>query len=231
MLDKSKIYIAPSILSADFSRLAEEIKDVESCGADMIHIDVMDGIFVPNITIGPPVIKSLRKTTRLPFDVHLMIEEPNRYIDNFAEAGSDIITVHLEASKHLNRTIQNIKEASKKFDKKSTGRTFDKILCGVSLNPHTPVSLIEEIVDEIDLLLIMTVNPGFGGQKFIDSMFNKISKANKFLRDKEILIEVDGGVSDKNAKRLIESGVAILVAGNYLFSAQDKKEAISKLRG
>ncbi|MGB9599361.1 MAG: ribulose-phosphate 3-epimerase [Myxococcota bacterium] len=231
MLSKNKVYIAPSILSADFSRLSDEIKDVESSGVDIIHIDVMDGIFVPNITIGPQIIKSLRKITRLPFDVHLMIENPDRYIDDFAIAGSDIITVHLEASRHLHRTIQKIKEASDRFNRELSNRSFDKILCGVSINPHTPISAIEEIINEIDLLLIMTVNPGFGGQKFIDSMINKISKANQLLGRTEVLIEVDGGVNDMNAKSLIENGVQILVAGNYIFSAKDRREAIKRLRG
>ncbi len=231
MLKKNKIYVAPSILSADFSKLGEEIRDVESCGADIIHIDVMDGHFVPNITIGPSVIKSLRKTTRLPFDVHLMIEEPDRYIDDFALSGSDIITVHEETTRHLHRTLQKIREASSKFPMEKTGRVFKDILCGVSVNPHRPLCAIEEIVKETDLLLIMTVNPGFGGQKFIEETMDKIKKANNMLKNLKTVIEVDGGVNRENAGRLIQNGVNILVAGNYIFSAKNRKSAIKSLRG
>ncbi len=230
MLSKKRVYIAPSILSADFSKLAEEIKDVERCGADIIHIDVMDGHFVPNITIGPSVIKSIRKVTKLPFDVHLMIEDPERYIDDFASVGSDIITIHEEASTHLHRTIQKIKEASIKYTAKNTGRTFNDILCGVAINPHRPLCSVEEIISEIDLLLIMTVNPGFGGQKFIEGIFPKITRARQMVKNKNFIIEVDGGINDINAKRLIRSGVRILVAGNFIFSAKDRKKTINSLR-
>lgn len=231
MLNKNKIYIAPSILSADFSKLGKEIKDVEKCGADIIHIDVMDGHFVPNITIGPTVINSIRKSTRLPFDVHLMIETPDKYIDDFALAGADIITVHEEASLHLHRTLQKIREATEKFPHNKTGRVFKNILCGVSINPHRPLCAIQEIIKDIDLLLIMTVNPGFGGQRFIENTMQKIKNAKNILRNHNVIIEVDGGVNNENAKKLIKNGVNILVAGSYIFSAKDRKYAIQSLRG
>lgn len=231
MLNKNKIYIAPSILSADFSRLGDETRSVKEAGGDIIHIDVMDGRFVPNITIGPPVVRSIRNIVDLPFDVHLMVEEPERYIEDFTLAGADIITVHLEASKHLNRIFQKIREVSVKYPPTTTGRRFDNILIGVSLNPHTPISLIEEIIPDIDLLLIMTVNPGLGGQRFIESTISKIKKANKMLKDSGTIIEVDGGVTDKNARLLIKNGARILVAGNYIFNSNDKSKAIRSLRG
>lgn len=231
MLNKNKIYIAPSILSADFSRLGDETRSVKEAGGDIIHIDVMDGRFVPNITIGPPVVRSIRNIVDLPFDVHLMVEEPERYIEDFTLAGADIITVHLEASKHLNRIFQKIREVSVKHPPTTTGRRFDNILIGVSLNPHTPISLIEEIIPDIDLLLIMTVNPGFGGQRFIESTISKIKKANKMLKDSRTIIEVDGGVTDKNARLLIKNGARILVSGNYIFNSNDKSKAIRGLRG
>jgi len=231
VLKKGKTYIAPSILSADFSRLGEEIEDVKASGADLIHIDVMDGHFVPNITIGPLVVKSLRKSTTLPLDVHLMIENPDAYIEDFIKAGSDIITVHEEASRHLNRTIQKIREASRIYDRISTGRRFNNVLCGVSLNPHTPLCSLEEIVNDIDLVLIMTVNPGFGGQEFIKTMYDKIKRTKKLINGQNILIEVDGGVNGENADKILKSGADILVSGNYIFKSENRIKAIKSLRG
>ena len=211
--------IAPSILSADFSRLGEEIKAVEKAGADLIHVDVMDGHYVPNITIGPGVVSSLRKTTGLPFDVHLMIEDPDRYIDAFADAGSNILTVHAEAVIHLHRTVQAIKGKGLK--------------AGVSLNPSTPLSCIEEILPDIDLLLIMTVNPGFGGQKFIAGMLPKIRKAREIAKTRGLglSIEVDGGVTAENIGTLAEAGADIFVAGAAIFGSPPYAETIGKMKG
>ena len=213
-----KKQIAPSILSADFSRLGEEIKAVEKAGADLIHVDVMDGHYVPNITIGPGVVASLRKTTGLPFDVHLMIEEPDRYIDAFAEAGSDIVTVHAEAVIHLHRTVHYIK-----------GRG---IKAGVSLNPSTPLSCIEEILPDIDLLLIMTVNPGFGGQTFIPGTLPKIRKAREQVRSLGLAtaIEVDGGVTPDNIGSLAEAGADIFVAGAAIFGSPSYADTIARMK-
>jgi len=199
--------IAPSILSADFSRLGEEIAAVEIAGADWVHIDVMDGHFVPNITIGPPVVRSLRKVTRLPFDVHLMIEKPESYLDAFIDAGCNILTVHLEAASHLHRTIHYIKERG--------------ILAGVSVNPATPLSLLEDILPDLDLLLIMTVNPGFGGQQFIANMLPKIRKAKEMISTvaPHVVIEVDGGINLDNISTVAQAGADILVAGSAVFSS------------
>ena len=210
--------IAPSILSADGSRLAEEIAAVEKAGADWIHIDVMDGHFVPNITIGPAIIAALRKTTRLPFDVHLMIENPETYIESFATAGADIITVHVEAANHLHRTVDLIKKYGKK--------------AGVSLNPATPLTQIEEILADIDLLLIMTVNPGFGGQQFIKNTLPKIAKASQLLSalPNKPFLEVDGGVNLKNIKSIARAGAQVMVAGNSIFSTSDYKKTITELK-
>ncbi|OPY86359.1 MAG: Ribulose-phosphate 3-epimerase [Syntrophaceae bacterium PtaU1.Bin231] len=214
-----KKQIAPSILSADFSRLGEEIRAVEKAGADLIHVDVMDGHYVPNITIGPGVVASLRKTTSLPFDVHLMIEEPDRYIDAFVEAGSDIVTVHAEAVIHLHRTVHYIKGKG--------------IKAGVSLNPSTPLSCIEEILPDIDVLLIMTVNPGFGGQKFITGMLPKIRRARELARSRglEPAIEVDGGVTTENIGSLAEAGADIFVAGAAVFGSPSYSETIARMKG
>jgi len=222
---KKIVKIAPSILSADFARLGEELKAVEKAGADLIHIDVMDGHFVPNITYGTLIVSACRRSTGLPLDVHLMIDNPERYIEDFAEAGADFITVHEEACIHLHRTIQEIRMAGQKV-----GR---RILAGVSLNPATPLISITEILRDIDLILIMSVNPGFGAQKFIESSLDKIHQARKMI-DKfnpPPLIEVDGGVNDKTAPRLIKAGVDILVAGNAVFKSKDYKKAIRVLRG
>jgi len=210
--------IAPSILSADGSRFGEEIAAVEAAGADMIHIDVMDGHFVPNLTLGPGLVASLRKTTRLPLDVHLMIENPERYIEAFAKAGSDRITVHAEASVHLHRTIAMIREHG--------------VRPGVSLNPATPLILVEPILSDIDLLLIMTVNPGFGGQKFIGGMLPKISLAKEMINAvaPAVLLEVDGGVTLKNIRSIANAGADILVAGALVFESSNYAETISAMR-
>lgn len=214
----SKIKISPSILSADFANLGEEVVKLEKAGADYIHIDVMDGSFVPNITIGDCVIKSLRKLTTTPFDVHLMIENPDHHIKNFAEAGSDIITIHAEASTHLDRSLSFIKSYNKKV--------------GVSIVPSTHENCIDYIIDKVDLILIMTVNPGFGGQSFIESQLKKISNIRKKIINsgKNIELEVDGGVNEKTAKSVINAGADVLVSGSYIFSSDCYKSAISKLR-
>lgn len=210
--------IAPSILSADGSKLGAEIAAVEAAGADMIHIDVMDGHFVPNLTLGPGLIASLRKTTRLPFDVHLMIENPERYIKAFAKAGCDRITVHVEATVHLHRTIAMIREHG--------------VRPGVSLNPATPLILVEPILHDIDLLLIMTVNPGFGGQKFIGGMLPKIALAKKMINAvaPEVLLEVDGGVTLKNIRSIADAGADILVAGASIFESSNYAETIRAMQ-
>jgi len=210
--------IAPSILSADFSRLGEEIKAVEKAGADLIHVDVMDGHYVPNITIGPGVVASLRKTTKLPFDVHLMIEAPDRYIDAFVDAGSNIVTVHAEAVTHLHRTVQYIKAKGAR--------------AGVSLNPSTPLACIEEILPDIDLLLIMTVNPGFGGQKFIPGTLPKIRKARELAqaRGLKMAIEVDGGVTVENIGTLSDAGADIFVAGAAVFGSPSYDDTIARMK-
>lgn len=210
--------IAPSILSADGSRLGEEIAAVEKAGADWIHIDVMDGRFVPNITMGPAIISALRKTTKLPFDVHLMIKNPENYIESFAAAGADIITVHVEAVKHLHRAIDIIKKSGKKS--------------GVSLNPATPLTQVEEILPDIDLLLIMTVNPGFGGQQFIKTTLPKIAKASQMLTalPHKPLLEVDGGVNLKNIAGIAQVGANVLVAGAAIFGTKDYQKTITALK-
>ena len=216
--ENPEVIIAPSILSADFGRLNDEVKAVEQAGADWIHVDVMDGHFVPNITIGPDVVESVRKATELPLDVHLMIENADSYIKDFANAGSDIITVHVEACPHLNSTIQLIKE--------------QKVRAGVVLNPATPLSSIEEILHEIDMVLLMCVNPGFGGQSFISSMLDKIQNLNDVMSHYEhpIELEVDGGIKSENAGDIKEAGASVLVAGSAIFNANDYKKAIKSLR-
>lgn len=210
--------IAPSILSADFGRLAEEVKCAEQAGADMIHIDVMDGCFVPNITIGPLILEAVKKATRLPLDVHLMIVQPEKYIENFVKAGADILTVHVEACPHLHRTVWQIKESG--------------IRAGISLNPATSLSSIEEIIHDIDLILIMSVNPGFGGQQFIPSMLDKINRAKKMILSNKLqtLIEVDGGVKLENAKKIVQAGADILVMGSAFFEQKDYKIFMKQLR-
>ena len=200
-----KIQISPSILSADFSQLGNEIKRLEEGGADMIHVDVMDGHFVPNLTIGPPVIKNLRKHTKLFFDVHLMISPVHKYIKNYADAGADIITIHPEATENLENSINHIKELNKK--------------AGVSLNPDTKISIISELLEKIDLVLIMSVFPGFGGQKFMPEVVEKIKNLKNIQKEKELSfdIEVDGGINFSNSKIVIEAGANILVSGTTIF--------------
>jgi len=215
-----KIKVAPSILSADFSRLGEEIKAVEAAGADIIHVDVMDGHFVPNITIGPLIVAAARRATRLPLDVHLMITNPEVYIDEFAKAGADYITVHVETAFHLNRLVQSIRE-------------HKGVKAGVSLNPATPLSSLDCILPDIDLVLIMSVNPGFGGQSFISSAMDKIRQLRKRIDDPglKVEIEVDGGVKPDNAAEIIRAGADILVAGSAVFGTRDYAAAIQGIRG
>lgn len=211
------IQIAPSILSADFMRLGEEIHAAEEAGADLLHIDIMDGHFVPNITIGPAVVAAIRKITKLPLDVHLMIEDPDRYLPDFADAGADYLTVHAEASVHLHRTVQWIREKG--------------IKAGVSINPATPVSQLESIIADIDLVLLMSVNPGFGGQKFIPATMEKIKKVKEMIRaaGSRAVIEVDGGVKPENAKVIADAGADILVMGSAFFESGDYKQNMEKL--
>lgn len=209
--------VAPSILSADFGRLAEEIRSVES--ADWIHVDVMDGRFVPNITIGPVVVEAARRATKLPLDVHLMIVEPEKYLEDFRRAGADWITVHAEACTHLDRSIQAIKQTGAR--------------AGVSLNPHTPESVLDYVLDVCDLVLLMTVNPGFGGQSLIERVFPKIERVRKEIdrRGLATLLEVDGGVKPSNARRFVDAGAHVLVAGSAVFGAPDRAAAIAAIRG
>lgn len=210
--------ISPSILASDFSRLAEEVSSIENAGADLVHIDVMDGMFVSNITLGAPVIKCLKGKTTLPFDVHLMIEEPIRYIDDFAKAGADIITFHIEATKDIAGTIAKIKENGCK--------------AAISLKPATPAEVVFPYLDELYMVLVMTVEPGFGGQSFMQGMMPKV-KAIREEADKkglDLRIQVDGGIDDKTVSQATENGADVLVAGSYVFKATDRKEAIRKLR-
>lgn len=206
------IKISPSILSADFSNLEKEVTALEDAGADMIHIDVMDGHFVPNLTFGPPVIKALRKHTKLPFDVHLMIETPEKYIKDYVEAGADIITIHPEATIHLDRTINEIKKYGAK--------------AGISLLPTTSITPLEYTIDNIDLILVMTVNPGFGGQKFINNQLMKIEIIASIIEDTNtnIMLAVDGGINDKTAKLCIDAGADMLISGSFIFNGDYKKQ-------
>ncbi len=210
------IKIAPSILSADFGRLGKEVKRLEDFGADWIHVDVMDGVFVPNITIGPCVIRSIRRFTGLPFDVHLMIMEPEKYIGVFADAGSDIITIHLEATKDVSGTLKKIREHGKRT--------------GLSINPATPLSEVLPFIGDLDLLLIMTVNPGFGGQSFISSCLSKIREARQYAKDNgiDIDIEVDGGINAETGKKCVEAGANVLAAGNALFGNPDMRSEMAQ---
>ena len=212
------IKIAPSILSADFSKLAEDIKVVEEAGCDLLHIDVMDGHFVPNITLGPPIVKSLKGKTTMPFDVHLMIENPDKYISDFIDAGADIITVHSEACIHLHRTIQNIKALGVK--------------AAVSLNPATSLTDIEYVLEDLDMVLIMTVNPGFGGQSFIPNMLTKIKELKKMIDEKNLNVDVqvDGGIGPDNIHLVTEAGANIIVAGSAIFNSKNIKATVAQMR-
>jgi ribulose-phosphate 3-epimerase len=217
---QQKIKVAPSILSADFSRLGDEIRAVDAAGADIIHVDVMDGHFVPNITIGPMIVRAAREVTKLPLDVHLMITNPELYIADFAQAGADYITVHVETAFHLNRLVQSIKE-------------HKGIKAAVSLNPATSLSSLDYILEDLDMVLIMSVNPGFGGQAFIPSTLDKISTLRKLIdqRGLKTKIEVDGGVKPDNAAEIIKAGADILVAGSAIFGMKDYAAAIRGIRG
>jgi len=212
------ILIAPSILAADFARLADEVAAVERAGADFLHIDVMDGHFVPNLTIGPPIVAALRKVTKLPLDVHLMITNADAFIAEFAEAGANYLTVHVEACPHLHRTVQSIKERGVK--------------AGVTLNPATSLNTIEEILPEVDMVLIMSVNPGFGGQKFITSCLRKISSARAMIdrAESHALLEVDGGMKIDNVAQVLSAGADVLVAGSAIFSSQNYAATIAAMR-
>jgi ribulose-phosphate 3-epimerase len=214
----NRVRIAPSILSADFGRLAEEVKAIEAAGADYVHVDVMDGRFVPNITIGPLVVEAVKRATTLPLDVHLMIVEPEKYVDEFAKAGANIITVHQETCPHLHRTLQQIRNAGAKPS--------------VVLNPSTPLSAIEEVLGEVHQVLLMSVNPGFGGQAFIPATVDKVKRLRAMLdaRGLSVDIEVDGGINPTTAKQVVAAGANVLVAGNAVFKAKDYREAIAALR-
>lgn len=212
------VKIAPSILSADFSRLGEQVTNLEDSGADVIHLDVMDGKFVPNITFGAPVIKSIRSYTKLPFDVHLMIEEPSRYIEDFVKAGADIITIHYEAERHIDRTINRIKELGAR--------------ASIALNPGTPVSSIKDLISYLDMVLIMSVNPGFGGQKYIKYASSKIREVKQLseINNSNLLIEVDGGIDVFTINEVVNCGANVIVAGSAVFKENKIKENIQALR-
>lgn len=213
------VRIAPSILSADFMRLGDEIKAAEAAGADMLHLDIMDGHFVPNITIGPGVVEAVRKVTSLPLDVHLMIENPDKFVGDFVKAGADYITVHAEASVHMHRTVQLIKE--------------NGVKAGVSINPATPLWSLDDILADLDMALLMSVNPGFGGQAFIPFVLDKVKALKGIIKEKglNVLIEVDGGVKPDNAKEVASAGADILVMGSAFFNSEDYGVLMKKLRG
>ena len=212
------IKLAPSILSADFARLLEDVKKVEKAGCEYLHIDVMDGHFVPNITLGPAIVKSLRRDVNMVFDTHLMIDNPDDYIKDFVDAGSDLIVVHAEACRHLHRTIQNIKSYN--------------VNVGVALNPATSIESIKHIIEDVDMVLIMTVNPGFGGQSFIESMLEKIKELKQLIDDKNLNvdIQVDGGIKPDNIHKVVEAGANIIVAGSAIFNSENIEETVSLMR-
>ena len=212
------IKLAPSILSADFAKLLEDVKKVEKAGCEYLHIDVMDGHFVPNITLGPGIVKSLRKDVNMVFDTHLMIENPDNYIKDFVDAGSDLIVVHVEACRHLHRTIQNLKSHNVK--------------AGVALNPATPIETIKHILQDVDMVLIMTVNPGFGGQSFIESMIDKIKELKQLIDEKKLNvdIQVDGGIKPSNIHQVVEAGANIIVAGSAIFNSENIEETVKLMR-
>ncbi|MEM0951238.1 MAG: ribulose-phosphate 3-epimerase [Cyanobacteria bacterium P01_H01_bin.74] len=213
---QSDVIIAPSILSADFAFLGEALAQLKTAGADWVHIDVMDGLFVPNLTIGPAVVADLKKHSDLPFDVHLMIEKPERYLQSFKEAGADIITVHVEACRHLHRTIHTIRNLGCK--------------AGVSLNPASLPQCLDYVLDDLDLILLMSVNPGFGGQKFIPATLEKIKAVRAMIGNRKITLEVDGGITPQNAPDVISAGASVLVAGSAVFKAPNMTDAIASLR-
>jgi len=213
-----RVLISPSLLSCDFGRLAEEVRAVEAAGADWIHVDVMDGRFVPNITMGPVVVEAIKRVATRPLDVHLMIVEPERYLEAFAKAGADVLGVHVEASPHLHRTLQQIRQLGAKP--------------AVVLNPSTPLGAVEEVLSEVEMVMMMSVNPGFGGQSFIESTVDKVRRLRAMLdaRGLEVDIEVDGGINAQTAKQVVEAGATVLVAGSYVFRAKDYAQAIRSLR-
>ena len=217
-MPRSTPLIAPSILSADFARLAEAVQQVEAAGADWVHVDVMDGHFVPNLTVGPPMVEALRKVTKLPLDVHLMMTNPDCFIKEFAEAGANYLTVHVEACPHLHRTVQSIKE--------------NHVKAGVTLNPATSATTLEEILPEADLILVMSVNPGFGGQSFIETSLQKIAKVRHMIdvTGSRALLEVDGGVNLENASRVVKAGADVLVSGSAIFHSDDFQQTIHQMR-
>lgn len=212
------IKLAPSILSADFAKLLEDVKKVEKAGCEYLHIDVMDGHFVPNITLGPGIVKSLRRDVNMVFDTHLMIENPDNYIKDFVDAGSDLIVVHVEACRHLHRTIQNIKSYNVK--------------AGVALNPATPIETIKHVLQDVDMVLIMTVNPGFGGQSFIESMIEKIKELKQIIDEKNLNvdIQVDGGIKPSNINQVVEAGANVIVAGSAIFNSENIEETVKLMR-
>ncbi len=210
------IIVSPSLLSADFLNLEKDIDIINESKADWFHLDIMDGVFVPNISFGFPLIKAIKKQAKKPLDVHLMIVDPDRYISDFKNAGADILTVHAETCNHLHRTIQNIKSQGMK--------------AGVSINPHTPVNILENILNDIDLVLLMSVNPGFGGQKFIEKTYDKIKQLKTINTNPNLIIEIDGGIDNTNAKKLITAGANALVAGSYIFKSNNKIKTIAELK-